>query len=670
MSSIIPLRSSLALPEYQAIYKLFNELYSIPKEKCSLALIKIIEVARLFSSFSDDPSGLSGRIKYIGKTLLEELETLDHSDPIKGLTSVLCEACNFKNALQVEAVFYGSISRTFDIYYRISQLPHLHDMWAEMPFIFENIRQDSKIPGAYCINLAPLKDYFSKLDFDTLPNSFDTTMIQIFQQYQIINGELIVPLGSLPSALLLEAYMESSDFHSKLMAQMLYFCLIEEQLVYGEHSSKLVSSKLLSSLKAQPLDLYLGKRALIPLFGNFVEQLKVADQEPTQLLFNVPFLEKDQRIRGPDWLESSADAFAIVCEIEKLSRRFFKSGSLKAFDSMIEEKGVDKKVIMWTKGFEEFYDLNFLPVPYPIKAAHPFASDREAFKLLPFYSFMKANKAFIYLMQEEAAEAAGARKKHKKSSTPQKQVASPSCLSGGGAGGPVASADTAEEIDEKSVLLSGFGGKFKPKAPLEKKISLEPRALHLKASIEKASDYLKTITFHPRVKVWQKSAEAGLAYYHFASEGAGAVISSEEMVLRHRLPLDLLILALNPHYGIKKPIKLESGEIVHDHFETCLLINEKKYVLEVSINHKGVLFHYYARRVRCIQDYQQMLSITPDQYASVREVIKSPKAFIEEGEEFAPISAGELTFDKDGNVGCIVDKNTYQVPVLKPLRAS
>jgi len=692
----------------RSINRVVEELSKVSK-KPEVALAKITELATLFSKLPPDSSILNGRACYIGNTLLKELQLPENAAIDQGLLAVLCESCNFKNALQVEAVFYGPLSTIFDVYLKISQLPYLRELWMEMPAIFRCISYGPEYSGAFHINLAPLTDYFSKLDLDGLDPSFASTMAWIFHQFEIRDGELIVPFDLLPSASFLEEHMESSDLHSKLLAQLLYVCVIEEHLVYKECSGKLLSAQLFRFLKDQPFDLYLSKKPLVPLLANFLEssQLIVArGLDTSSILFDAELLLKDHRIKEPRWLEESARFFESICHLEQAVRGFFKPSFLKGFDRDVIKVGYDQKVFSWVEQFQTVADTHGLPIPYSINRAHPFVSDRVSFERLPYSNFLRANYEMIELLHEESAKEKASTKSPSKSkekktsptkvfsnSSSSSEVASYACsslaMSGactkkseglpsfehaacaakGGAGG-----DDEEGLDFLSAFIQSsskaaaslVAASLSPSSPgRKKKAYLSAEASTLAASMESAQDKLRILSFHPRVKSWHTSAEAGLDFYGFGHEGVSHELSREDMILRHRLPKDLLLLALNPHYGIKKSITLKSGDVIDEHYETCLLIDGKKYVLEASINHLGVVFHFYARRVTKVEHYQQMLSISDLQFAMMRDVIKGAKSATEEKEEFA--SAGSLTFNKEATATCLFDGHTFEVPILKTL---
>lgn len=684
MTAISHASKEAPLANLSSLTPLLDQLHAIPKERYSACVHKVKQIAQALCNFSMGDSLLNGRVQYLGTNFLLELQKPSASHELSAIESILYEIANFKNALQVEAVYYGAISKMFDRHYRISQIPQLKELWAEMPFMFRNIIHDQTMLDCFRINLRPINEYFSKFDLDTLPDSFDTTLIQIFQLYPIQGDELIIPFGCLPSIELIEAYMESSDFHSKLLAQILFFCKIEEDNIFSEHTSKFVSSHLLSSLRAQPFDFYLTKKELVPLLGHFIEnteKLKAIGADCLDLLFDEAFLRGDHLLKSSDWIEDASVCFDLLRRIELGVRKIFKIGMLAPVDERILAEGCDKKVLMWTKAFDEIETKYSYPLAYPISDAHPFVLDKASFKMLSFPVYIEANHSRIREARElvalkalkKALKAEGGKKKAPKSK--------PAALTGGACSAeayvaPKVSAAVcgagkavAEEADEEldfSVFFHGKKPAAKATASAASVKALRPRSSSFEASLKLAYEHLTTLEFHKRIKVWQRSEEAGLDYYQFGQAGISHDLTREEMILRHRLPKDLLLLSLDPHFGVKKSITLSSGEVIENHFESCLMIDGKKYILETSINKNGVVFHFYARRITNIQDYQQMLTFSPSEYPTIQRLAIGSIASEDEGKEFEGIDVARLSFDKDGNALCVFESHTYQVPILKP----
>jgi hypothetical protein len=679
--------------EHPAVSALMDQLYAIAKGKISLAISKVRELALVLSTIDKLEPSLAGRVQFLGRNLLHELAGEKVINDLSATEATLVSCCNMKNALQVEAVYYGAISRTFDIHLNLSMIPQLHELWTEMPFMFKNIIHDQRMIDSFRIKLAPLNEYFSRFDFDALPERFDTTMLQIFQQYDVIGDELIVPIGSLPPVDFLEAYMGSSDFHSKLMAQMLYFCALEERVLFGAHSSKFLSQQLLTSITKQPFDFYLPKKQLIPLFCHFVEAsmaTKAEGQPVDSILFDESFLRRDRELKGESWLEESACVFDLIHKIELGVRKIFKPGFLGPLDEILQAEGCDQKVIVWTNVF--IHPHIHTDIVYPIKKEHPFASDKAAFKLLPLPQFMDACHERAKAIRElEAVKALKKASKGKKA-----PPAKPAKAASAGGASAAASAAAVEVVSSKAIILgsftedseeedeldysvfchtkafaSGGGGGASGGASIHAaskiKTPSSPKMAALTASLAAAEHYVKTLRFHRRVLAWQHSKESGLEYYHFGCEGVTHELSAEEMTLRHRLPQDLLLLALNPHFSIKKPITLSAKEVIENHYETCLTIDGKKYILEVSINADGTLFHYYARRVRLINDYQKMLSFySADSKGTIAaELHDGASSAGSSGLE--GFNAGSISFDAHGNARCAFEGHIYQIPVIKPL---
>lgn len=182
-------------------------------------------------------------------------------------------------------------------------------------------------------------------------------------------------------------------------------------------------------------------------------------------------------------------------------------------------------------------------------------------------------------------------------------------------------------------------------------VSLLKNAAKKEDSIKKSSEILAKFIIHPRVQVWFDSIESGI-------KSRELVEASDEVknnaILGHRLPKCLLVLTLNSQYGIKKTVTLPSGITVKNHFESCLLIDGKKYMLETSIGDDNVVYHFWARPQN---SFDEFLTVS-----TFDDTFKVPVFLKEEG--FETIRPECLVFDKDNNASCMFDERTYTLAAL------
>jgi hypothetical protein len=146
-------------------------------------------------------------------------------------------------------------------------------------------------------------------------------------------------------------------------------------------------------------------------------------------------------------------------------------------------------------------------------------------------------------------------------------------------------------------------------------------------------------SINQRVLVWSESAEAGLRYYKFGESG-DETLSREEMILRHSFPLDLLDFAIHEDFSRKGEWRSETS--IHEHWDALISIDGKKYILEVTMNERGEVYHFYARPRMYVEDNEMFIrsiSEFPDlaKSSDVSRLTALPKR-------------GEISEDEKGNV--------------------
>jgi hypothetical protein len=159
------------------------------------------------------------------------------------------------------------------------------------------------------------------------------------------------------------------------------------------------------------------------------------------------------------------------------------------------------------------------------------------------------------------------------------------------------------------------------------------------ASLERSPLKRHSYAIHKRVSVWSESFESGLRYYKFGESGE-EILPREEMILRHSFPLDLLEFAIHEDFSRRGEWKSESS--IHDHWDALISIDEKKYILEVTVNERGEVYHYYARPRRYIEDNEMI----------IRSVSEFPDLAASAAQTSPPVvpKRGEIEEDEKGNV--------------------
>jgi hypothetical protein len=178
----------------------------------------------------------------------------------------------------------------------------------------------------------------------------------------------------------------------------------------------------------------------------------------------------------------------------------------------------------------------------------------------------------------------------------------------------------------------------------------------LSEAIEKSRDCLRGISLHPRVNAWNKSPAVGLAYYGYGS-GAAHVLPQDEMILRHRFPPEMLSLLFSDLYSKESIIQNRSGELCR-HFESVLNVDDRKYMLEATVDACGILFHYYARPLTNFADYFHLTRESPSEFPKLprKEEVPTP---------IARIPTNEIHSDEQGNAIFEFGKHRYKMLLLR-----
>lgn len=658
---------------------LIDEFYSVSKGNYKTGVEKIRQIALLLSTVTDllptSPS-LTGRINFLGKELLKEstrLEKFNYEDQINGL---IVELHNYKNALQVEAVFYGCISKVFETYQEWSQEPVLTEFWANLPTIFEHVFFDceSKKYSFFKLDLSLLEKTFSSLELDKLPVSFDQIISTMFCLYEIQDNCLIIPADAIPSIEILAYWIESPDSYIKLVGQIFLFCKFDTLLITSCMQGKFTTEKILSSFEEKLFIHYLKtKKELIPLFTHLLKYTIDAKDDHkalTNILVNKDFLNEDKRLKGSDWLEEAANVYSLIRKLELGLKKIFPIDSplLKRTNAYLLKSSCDPKIFIFSEFCHSIADCS---LKYPITPDHPFVVDEESFKMLnPYYYLIANNKENKGTAKDLKPIKIIKEKKKTKSDRSLKSAAivSTSTVSevaatgGAGTGGAGTSSFTSTPLikDDDDLNLSSLLTLFKLKksTPTIKEEKSCPKVDFLLASIMETQKLLKKISIHKRVAVWWESSDIGLAYYKYGKDDKIHHLTKDEMILSHQLPQKLLLLLLNPHFGIKKTITLKTGEVISKHYEASISINKERYIIEASINEeKNQLFHYYARRIKRVED----LKISSD---STLSTLESTEISTEGWSEISLSSLG-FSFDKEGNVSYSEDDKIYFIPRLQ-----
>jgi hypothetical protein len=683
--------------QYSPIKALLEKFRAVKSANFLEATSKITSLASFFSGFSLAPPIDSGRIQFLGRHLLASLEENKAGPPSTQVIGILCEMANLKNALQVEAVFFGSVAPALGFYHQVSQTPDLKELWETLPEIFDNIKVTQENPGVYRLDIRPFGDFFDKADIALLPESFDTTMFQLVSGYVIEGHELLIPMGELPPRPFLQEFMSSTDPHSKLLAQMLYFLHFEDYLSLQASFPRILCSSLIEILAKKDLHRYLEKKDFIPHFSHLMTTVETYSDrgQPAHLaLMDKSLLSRYSPETGSMWLVESAEILRLLLKIELLCKRIFSPGQLSDVLEQIELKGSDPFIKSWAKNLsrKDSFREDF-EIPFPISDSKSFCASAEEFLLLPMHNYFLTNydlaqkkaakekalaekakakefMAHLSLVKKadrlalcEAKEAELKAERHAKATEShlKKLAALESVVSkkgGSGACGGAGSNSSASSNAVSSASLMGVVSSHSgAKAICVAEVKSSSLAEDLKSSLVKSKAFISSVFFHQRVKSWQKSAEAGLAYYHFDDPEAGHVLSEPEMVLRHRLPKQLFLFAFNELYSKAQIWTNEDGQ-ENTTWQSCVSIDGQKFVLEATIDSKQILYHYYAKPLRRWFDY---FGFSQKKYPSLSKTSEA-----KDEELLASIQTEGVIFDTMRNALISFEGRTYKVLLLKP----
>lgn len=187
--------------------------------------------------------------------------------------------------------------------------------------------------------------------------------------------------------------------------------------------------------------------------------------------------------------------------------------------------------------------------------------------------------------------------------------------------------------------------------PLEPQsvIALDTKAITpdpITRSLETTKQIRAQLTIAKRVAVWFYSdTRAGL---RARGMGHNSAAKQQKMVSTHRFPEDILILALDPHFSKKIPWKENPKHTV---YQSCILIDGKKHVLEATVDTESVLYHLCARPIAKWQDYFLTSIDFPTLSQQIEESLAGPQA----------LSTTQLCWSKEGNAQFTFEGKTYEL---------
>lgn len=242
---------------------------------------KLLELAGKWQQIDGLNEVACGRIKFVASELLRSLN--EGATESEKVLSALCECTNLKNALQVEAVLFGNLAPIIDKFIEMSKIPYLAELIQKLPEIVSKIKYSpmdfkGETEGFYIIDATILLSYIESIGVEKMPDDFDVMFFTLLQRYEWKGGNILIPLNQLPSKALLEQIIREKGIYAKLIAQVLYLCLIDEEVLFKTFTTRTVAFEVMKIFNKDIFDNYLQKRPLMPLFCLTVDGIKKLKQ--------------------------------------------------------------------------------------------------------------------------------------------------------------------------------------------------------------------------------------------------------------------------------------------------------------------------------------------------------------------------------------------------------
>jgi hypothetical protein len=586
---------SLLVCESIGIRESLNDFLKVaPKEETS-------KIFAIFSSFlkslkeaSELPRSLWFRVFYIQCTLdkvLKAPELEGHNGDM--ISTMIRQISHLKSLLQLEAISAGMLKVLFQERYYFLQDKSLE--YCRALFGDGNLRvYDVDKPEERTAMLEGMKDPelgfksfvdgLREINVGELSENFDRDLLKLLEGYKIYKHsiEIVDP----ESEYVTQRYLTSEDPIIRAVAELL-FCQHRNKRHVKENATLIdTCPKVLKYLKELDSPSILARKAFLPTLAKLIalkNSCELEGKEFNREILGRPFLEQIVPSLDNELMVWNAEAYELLIKIQDKWREIFD----RKFPKRPQQISLDTDLLNAEKGqlvtqlgdaINERIRRNKEPFSFPVHSGFPLCRGKLEFLTLcdPGEIFKKANYQTKSTRSEKRSEGSTA------------------CGAGSGACGAGSGACGAG-----SGLRSGEGVVVSSE-------EYEAEAAREVVILDERTSVLEGIRVAPRVRAWQTSAEEGLAFYA-AARPTGEGLLDEEMILRHRLPLDLVELLLDPAYSKKGAWNSPTGEI-HDHFKGLLYIDTKKFVLEVTFDRDNILYHFYARELRNISDYAMSLN--------------------------------------------------------------
>jgi hypothetical protein len=521
--------------------------------------------------------------------------------------------------LQEEAAIFGTLYPFFKFLYDLDRddrfsgaRNHFSDTGIHLKVI------DRKLPlpsdSKKTLGLEPIVDEIRKYNITKESDQFDIAMMNLIKGYRYCDGEFrILDLNSYEVA---KEYTTSDHEWIRSFAEFLLRLHEINKFLQKNKILADLASSLINKLQKLKLDEdHITRSEFTPIMGKIFSEIIKAQSEKYPVyttLLSRDMVKDIIPLAGNFWREEATEVFDCLLRIEKAAKAVFEEKRYRYVPSLRYLEKIEDNIKSYVRnvakdtieGWISYYINDELTRKERKKVCflgvlHPFCENLDEFVKIcsiPFY--------FVNDSEEPP------RRKR------------PRC----GAGIGAVESTTRDEA---------------------------PKEIESKESEEK-DEVRKSIQLDYRVAIWNESITRALAHYRYDPQALGAV-PKDEMILRHQIPLEFLELVFNPQFSNQGVWTTPAGE-EHPHWESLIAIDERKYILEVTMDLTDTIYHFYARPLRSTGDYVMVLQDREEYPPLARELKEraTPLTFV-----------GEICFDEHGNGLIVKDSSTYKIVKIR-----
>lgn len=614
----------------------------LPPQVQARILSQIQRVADSLVLVKDLEGTLSSRVNFLGHSLaktLENFNSIDKTSPFSHkLALMLIKLSQLKNSLHIEAIIFSRcyfvIKAARDFHHEVHE--KMEDSIDELSpefigslgTLYHNMQYD--IPEkCFSINISKIINVLDEKDVGSMSEQFDLVMFQVLSKYKLVDGFLKIPFDNLPLKEMTSPLAKSPDENVRLLGQLLTFCRQNVYITLAFAYNPLAADHLFSQMEIiekgpdadgkveYVLNNFLKDKDLVP---NLCKLLEIRNTFMTRYKHFAEIVRSEEdcdklfRDIPEPFEEDASNLYEVILQIENLLMLFLTKDHINRFKNILEPTTCSKIISEFNQQLHKNYRDRGKTWPYPIPEAESFCQDKKGLESLYEVSsdLWKRDRSSTPLKEiiSQTISNRSLAKPKKAKIPPCKRTETPH--------------DTTSSADEET------------KAEREEELLAEPVVAQ---AYDKPYTELgeKLYKLHPRVSSWMNSAEEGLISHHYDTTH---ILPQHEMILRHRFPMSILPFLFDDSFSKHSLWQEREG---YDHFESLLLINKKKYILEATLNPEGVIFHLYARPVKSFTDYYSMVYLSPTEfptltrsYDAVRECKEDASILFESGNVIIP----------------------------------